>query len=321
MVSEMGFGAFGISGARFGDSYGPTDDGESVLAIHRAIDRGCTFFDTADAYGKGHSESLIGAALQARGTKEIVVATKGGCHLDQDGCQDFSLEYLERAVEASLRRLRRERIDLYQLHNPPIGLLRDGTVFETLAALRVSGKVRYAGVSVHTVEEGLECLRYPVCSSIQIVHNMFSLVRNGEPFDELFGAATAKGVGIIAREPLANGYLAGRAADAPIGPGDVRAELSADARRVRASLARLIHGGVQQAPTPAQIALRFVLDNPYVSTTIVGVKTTPQVDENFAAVLLPSFDELYARHLAPAQNAPRKHPVLDVEFGRGCIVP
>jgi len=140
VISELGFGAFGIGGNRHGNSYGSTDDTESIRAIHRALELGCTFFDTANVYGHGHSELLIGMALRKAGEfRNVVVATKGGCRYDVPGGQDFSPEHLTAAVEASLRRLGRETIDLYQLHNPSFHLLREGTIFHALDELRSSG--------------------------------------------------------------------------------------------------------------------------------------------------------------------------------------
>lgn len=298
IISQLGFGAFGIGGNQYGNSYGSTDDGESMRAIHRALELGCTFFDTADVYGRGHSETLIGTALRdARGFGNVVVATKGGCRLDAPGGQNFSPEHLTAAVETSLRRLRRETIDLYQLHNPSLDLLRNGTVFHVLDDLRSSGKIRYAGVSVHSIEEGLECLKHGACATIQVVHNVFSLLRPGQSIEVLLAAARTAGVGVIAREPLANGFLAGRRNIAETYErGDIRAEFNSDVRRVRLALAEVIRPRTATGPTLAQMALRFVLDDPAVATTIVGVKTVAQVEENFSAASLPSFNELYAAH-------------------------
>lgn len=295
VVSELGFGAFGIGGNRFGNSYGSTDDGRSIEAIHLALDKGCTFFDTADVYGRGHSETLLGAALQAAGrAHDVVVATKGGCRLDGSDTQDFSSDYLTSAVEASLRRLRRDCIDLYQLHNPRLDVLREGEIFDTLERLRDSGKIRHAGVSVHSVDEGLECLRHPVCETIQIVYNIFSQIRPQTSAEALLPHVARAGVGLIAREPLANGFLARHHDPGErYEPGDIRAELSAASRQLRIALAESLRPHGAGAPTLAQLVLRFVLDEPTVSTTIVGVKTPRQVEEDFAAVELRSFAELY----------------------------
>src|SRR5688572_29331288 len=121
VVSELGFGAFGIGGNQYGNSYGRTSDNESAEAILLALDLGCNFFDTADVYGRGHSEIILGRALRsAKKLNEVVIATKGGCNFGGERLfLDFSSRYLKNAVDASLRRLNRDYIDLYQLHNPP----------------------------------------------------------------------------------------------------------------------------------------------------------------------------------------------------------
>ena len=149
-VSEVGFGAWAIGGNAHGNSYGPTDDTVSVRAIEEALDLGCTFFDTADVYGHGHSEHLLGATLGKR-RKDVVIATKVGN--DFYGSRprlDFSKDYIRTALENSLARLGTSYVDIYQLHNPPHGAIRDGSVFELLNRLKEEGKIRASGISIFT---------------------------------------------------------------------------------------------------------------------------------------------------------------------------
>src|SRR6266446_8208021 len=138
-VSEIGFGAWAIGGNAFGNSYGPTDDAESTRAIRRAFELGCSFFDTADVYGHGHSESLLGAALHDV-RDQIIIATKAG------GGGDFTPAYLRMAVERSLERLRTDHIDLLQLHNPPMSLIAAPATYEPLEELKREGLIRFYGV-------------------------------------------------------------------------------------------------------------------------------------------------------------------------------
>src|SRR5207302_7160835 len=131
-VSEIGFGAWAIGGNQFGNSYGPTQDEESLRAITTAVDLGCNFFDTADVYGHGHSEELLGQALKGR-RKEVVLATKGGSDFYHDPPRlNFTEAHIIFAVEQSLKRLATDTIDLYQLHNPPFSVIDGGRIFEPL---------------------------------------------------------------------------------------------------------------------------------------------------------------------------------------------
>jgi HEXXH motif-containing protein len=322
VVSELGFGAFGIGGNQFGNSYGSVHDAQSIKTIHLALDKGCNFFDTADVYGRGHSEEILGTALRRAGhIHDVIIATKGGCLLDGSDRQDFSREYLTTAIEASLRRLGRDYIDLYQLHNPTLSLLRAGDIFDALDRLCASGKIRHAGVSVHSVDEGLECLRHPICSTIQIVYNLFSQIEPDTSAEALLPHVQQAGVGLIAREPLANSFLArSHEIDEKYEDGDIRAELSGAARRVRIALADSLRPKAAGAPTLAQLALRFVLDEPVVSTTIVGLMSPQQVEENFAASTIRSFADYYAMYLQE-MRAPMRRPDPMVSFCSGPFWP
>ena len=311
-VSEIGFGAWAIGGDRFGNSYGPTDDAEAKRALRRAVDLGCNFFDTADVYGHGHSETLIGEAFEGMRDR-VILATKvcgnfynrdvhplmrerigkvAGQSLDatpEDAVlpvtpdSNFSPGYIRFAVEQSLRRLKTDYLDLLQLHNPSIGQISDMGTYEVLEDLKREGLVRFYGVSVHPPEEGIAAVNATMPDTVQIVYNL----ARRESEDVFLPAARAAQVGVIAREPLANGFLAGRyGPDSVWEKSDIRArmpkpyvaQLTTLGARVR-ELAERTGGGA----TAAQLALRFVLDNDAVSVVIVGMKTEAQVDENLNA--------------------------------------
>src|SRR5215472_11683880 len=205
-VSEVGFGAWAIGGNAYGNSYGPTDDTESLQAIGRALELGCNFFDTADVYGHGHSEELLGQALQGH-RSELVIATKvGGDFYHGNPRMNFTPDYLEFALGKSCERLQTDYVDLYQLHNPPMQLIRDGRMFKTLEKLKASGRIRSYGISIHDPQEGIQAMKNKDIGAIQVV---FNLLRQ-EAKNQLFREATQENVGIIAREPLANGFLTGK---------------------------------------------------------------------------------------------------------------
>jgi aryl-alcohol dehydrogenase-like predicted oxidoreductase len=277
-VSEIGFGAWAIGGNAFGNSYGATDDAESTRAIRRAFELGCNFFDTADVYGHGHSESLLGAALHDV-RDQVFIATKvGGNFYDGDVHSDFTPAYLRFAVESSLGRLRTDRIDLLQLHNPPMRLISDRATYEPLEEMKGEGLIRFYGVSVHPPEEGMAAVQATMPDTVQIVYNL----ARREAEDTFLPTAQAATVGVIAREPLANGFLAGRYhADSTWQRGDIRsrmprpyvAQLSALGQRVR-ELAE------KSGMTASQLALKFVLDRTEIACAIVGMKTVQQVEEN-----------------------------------------
>jgi len=284
-VSEVGFGAWAVGGNAHGNSYGPTDDRQSLAAIERALDLGCNFFDTADVYGHGHSEELLGQALQGH-RSEVVLATKvGGDFYHGVPRMNFNPDYLEFALAKSCERLRSDYIDLYQLHNPPIQLVRDGRIFKTLEKLKASGRIRHYGISIHDPQEGLVAMKNGEVGGIQVV---FNILRQ-EAKNQLFREATKSNVGIIAREPLANGFLAGRLkAETSFIEGDIRHNFPRDYVSQLAMASDQLRFLVSSNRTMAQAALRFVLDHKDVSTVIPGAKTPDQVAEDFTASEVPA---------------------------------
>lgn len=284
-VSEVGFGAWAIGGNDHGNSYGPTDDNVSIAAVQRAFGLGCNFYDTADVYGHGHSEELLGQALKGH-RDDVILATKvGGDFYHDPPRMNFSPEYLEFAAAKSCERLQTDYIDLYQLHNPPGQLLKTGKIFESLEKLKDSGRIRHYGVSIHDPQEGILSMKYGQPATIQVV---FNLLRQ-EAKNHLFQAAREQNVAIIAREPLSNGFLTGKfTIDSTFPSGDIRSNFP------RNYLAGLVRAAQQlrvletKTRTLTQASIRFALDHKDVATVIPGAKTPQQTEENMKASELPS---------------------------------
>ncbi len=286
-VSVVGFGAWAIGGAAEGSGapigWGRTSDDDSLAAIRRARENGVTFFDTADSYGFGRSESLLGIVLP-RHRQDVVIATKVGVVRGANGelRKDFSRQHIFHAVDGSLKRLRTDYIDLYQVHSPTIDDLRRDEIQDAMDRLQDAGKIRFWGVSVSTPEEGLEVVRNGWAHALQVLYN----VLNQAPEKELFAAAKEKGYGIIARVPLASGLLTGKFRIDTVFPADDIRQNFLTARRLQEALERvdevksIVTGA---APSLAAAAIQFAIANDAVSTTIPGARNVRQVDMNTAA--------------------------------------
>ncbi|MDP3507672.1 MAG: aldo/keto reductase [Candidatus Melainabacteria bacterium] len=280
-VSEIGFGCWAIGGNDHGNSYGPTTDKSSTDAINKALELGLNFFDTADVYGWGHSEELLGKALRGKRDR-VVIATKVGADFYQGtGFQTFTPDYIRFALEKSLTRLNTDYIDVYQLHNPPLKLISKEETFATLRELKKEGKIRAFGVSVFTPIEGITAINVGQPDCVQITYNIFSC----RPEEQLLPRAFETGCAIIAREPLANGFLTGKYDTAPkFASGDFRKTWPMEYVQARSDATRqlsfLKKNGQQSM---AQAALKYPLINQAISTVIVGMKDTEMVEENLAA--------------------------------------
>ena len=239
-VSAIGFGGWAIggtaeaSGTPFG--WGHTFDDESLAAIRRARELGVTFFDTADSYGFGRSESLLGIVL-SRYRKEVVIATKVGVVRTGSGAlkKNFSRQHIFHAVDGSLKRLRTDYIDLYQMHNPTIDDLRHEEIQDAMERLQDAGKIRFWGVSVSTPEEGIEIMQRGWAHALQVLYN----VLNQAPATVLFPTAKEKGYGIIARVPLASGLLTGKFRIDSVFPADDVRQNFLTPRRLQEALERV----------------------------------------------------------------------------------
>ena len=199
-VSTVGFGAWAI-----GNAWGKVDDSESTSALRRALDLGVNFFDTADVYGDGRSERLLGELRRER-KDGFYVATKAGRRLSPHDAAGYTRENLTRFVERSLENLGAETIDLLQLHCPPTEVYYRPEVFGALDALVREGKIRFYGVSVERVEEALKAIEYPGVQSVQIIYN----VLRQRPADLFFAEAKRREVGVVVRLPLSSGLLTGK---------------------------------------------------------------------------------------------------------------
>ena len=286
-ISSISFGAWAIGG----DAWGKTDDAESMRSLHRAVDLGVNFIDTADVYGDGHSERLI-ARLRKERSEELIVATKAGRRLNPHVAEGFTRKNLNAFVERSLVNLGADALDLLQLHCPPPDVYDMPEVFGILDDLVGEGKLRYYGVSVERVEEALRASRYPNVQSIQIIFNMFRL----KPAEELFAVVRERQIGILARVPLASGLLSGKLRrDSTFEPRDHRSYNrhgeSFDAGETFSGvdyetglqavedLRKLVPAGT----TMAQIALRWILMFPDVSAAIPGARNVQQTEDNVHA--------------------------------------
>ncbi len=198
-VSDISFGAWAIGGA-----WGRVSDADSLAALHKAIDCGVNFIDTADVYGDGRSERLI-AQLRKDRKEKIIVATKAGRRLARQTVEGYCRQNLMGWVEESLRNLSTDTLDLLQLHCPPTELYHRPEVFAILDDLVKAGKIRYYGVSVEKVDEALRAIEFPNVQTVQIIFNCF----RQRPAELFFTRAREKQIGILARVPLASGLLAG----------------------------------------------------------------------------------------------------------------
>ena len=279
-VSEIGFGAWGIGGTPMdAKAYGPTDDQASIKALQKAIERGISFFDTAPLYGYGHSEELIGMAVEHVRDK-VILSSKVG-YVNFSGEQNFSPEYIKKSLTGSLSRLRTDYLDVYQLHDPPIGLLqRDKRIWQTMEQLTNDGIIRVPAISVKTVEDAMVAISDFNFKSIQV---NFNLVDQRILECGLINECERRGVGLIIRTPLCFGFLTGKYhPDDDYDKQDHRSHWSPEQINRWASAYRLFSGELQngQEQTNAQIALRFCLSYKQVSTVIPGILNVEHVDEN-----------------------------------------
>lgn len=289
-VSAISFGAWAIGG-----TWGPVDDKDSLAALHRAVDLGVNFFDTADVYGDGRSENLL-AELRKERDETIYIATKAGRRLDPHTASGYNRNNLTNYVERSLKKLDTEAIDLLQLHCPPSDVYYMPEVFGILNDLVADGKLRYYGVSVEKVEEAMKAVEYPNVQSVQIIFNMF----RHRPAEFFFEQAQKRQVGILARVPLASGLLTGKMSASTTFDADDHRTFN---RQGEAFDRGETFSGVDyetglkaveelKAIVPSemslvQMALRWILMFDAVTCAIPGAKRISQTEENIAAADLP----------------------------------
>ncbi len=297
-VSAISFGAWAIGG-----TWGAVQDSESLAALHRAVDLGVNFFDTADVYGDGRSERLLGRLRKQRG-ETIYIATKAGRGLNPHVAEGYTRENLTAFVERSLKNLDTDAIDLLQLHCPPTQVFYMPEVFGALDDLVKVGKLRHYGVSVEKVEEALKAIEYPNVETVQIIFNMF----RHRPSELFFEQAKKRHIGILARVPLASGMLTGKLKpDSQFAPDDHRAFNRDGAAFDRGeTFSGVDYATALQAVDElkaicpegmslVQFALRWILMFDAVTCAIPGAKRPSQAEENIAATDMPPLsDEVMA---------------------------
>jgi aryl-alcohol dehydrogenase-like predicted oxidoreductase len=310
-VSEISFGAWAIGG-----DWGTVDDRESLKTLHRAIECGVNFIDTADVYGSGRSERLV-AQLKRERKDPIIVATKAGRRLPAQTAEGYSRRNLTAWVEDSLRNLSTEALDLLQLHCPPTAVYYAPEIFGILDDLVKAGKVRFYGVSVERVEEGLKALEYPNVQTVQIIFNCFRM----RPSELFFEQAKQRKTGILARVPLASGLLTGKMnRQSEFSPEDHRnfnrrgeafdvgETFSGVNFETALSAVDEIRPLVPTGWTMAEFALRWILMFDAVTCAIPGGKRQDQVAENcrasdrepLAPEVMASVESVYRRRIAPS---------------------
>lgn len=307
-VSEIGLGCWQLGG-----DFGPVGDETAGAILDAANAAGVTFWDTADVYGGGVSESRIGAHGKAGG---VHVATKlgRGSGLFPD---NYSKDRIRASLTGSAQRLGLASLDLAQLHCVPTAVLRDGAIFGWMDELKGEGLVRHWGASVETIEEGLICLEQPGCATLQIIFNLF----RQDAAKELLPRAAERDVGIIVRLPLASGLLSGKYDKATRFDASDHRNYNADGKAFSVGetfsgipfdkgveLVAELRGLAPQALPMSQFALRWILDHPQVSTVIAGVSKPEQLADNVAAseqkplfpALMGQLGEWYEKAVKPA---------------------
>ena len=288
-ISEISFGAWAIGGA-----WGAQDDKESMATLHRAIDLGINFIDTADVYGGGRSERLI-AQLKRERSETIIVATKAGRKLSPHTADGYNLKNLAGFVEENMKNLETDCLDLLQLHCPPTEVYYRPEVFDALDKLVAAGKIRHYGVSVAQVEEALKAIEYPGVQSVQIIFNMF----RHRPAELFFSEAIRRKVGTLARVPLASGLLSGKLTAKTNFEADDHRKFNQKGEAFdrgetfsgvdyETGLAAVeeLRALVPQGATLAQWALRWILMFDAVTCAIPGARRPRQVEDNARAAEL-----------------------------------
>jgi aryl-alcohol dehydrogenase-like predicted oxidoreductase len=297
-ISVMGLGTW-----QLGADWGNVDTSEALAVLDSAVEQGVTFFDTADVYGDGRSEQVIGRYLREHAGHEILVATKMGRRMDQLP-ENYVLANFRAWTDRSRTNLGVDRLDLVQLHCPPTSVFSSAEVYDALDILVAEERITNYGVSVETCGEALAAIAHPGIASVQIILNAFRL----KPLEKVLPAASAAGVGIIARVPLASGLLSGRytkestfAADDHRNYNrtgaafDVGETFSGVDFETGVSAAQDFAALLPEGITPAQGALRWIIQQPGVTTAIPGARNTDQAVKNASAAELPDLpDEVLA---------------------------
>jgi aryl-alcohol dehydrogenase-like predicted oxidoreductase len=288
-VSIVGLGSWQLGG-----DWGTVDDSDAMGVLHAAVDDGVTFLDTADVYGDGRSEVLIGRLLAERPDLALTVATKMGRRADPHVPEAFTLEAFRGWTDRSRANLGVDVLDLVQLHCPPTPVFSDDRVFDALDTLVQEQRIAAYGVSVETCAEALRAIARPDVATVQLILNVF----RRKPLEQVLPAALAAGVGIIARVPLASGLLSGKYDESTTFAAqdhrtynrhgeafDVGETFSGVPFEIGVGAARRV-AALAKGVSTAQLALRWILDQPGVSTVIPGARNAAQVSGNVGAAVL-----------------------------------
>jgi aryl-alcohol dehydrogenase-like predicted oxidoreductase len=310
-VSRIGFGAWAI-----GADWGDVSEESALAALHAALDRGITFFDTADVYGDGRSERLIARLRAERPDASFTVATKAGRRLDPHVAAGYTPENIEAFIDRSLSNLEVDSLELVQLHCPPTDVYYHPELFAGLDALVTKGKIQHYGVSVERVEEALKAIEYPGVETVQLIFNML----RHRPSELFFEQARKRNIGVIVRVPLASGLLTGKMSRHTTFSDDDHRKYNrhGEAFDVGETFSGIdfetgldaveeIKSLVPEGATMAQLALRWILMFDAVSTVIPGGKNPAQVTDNAHAADLPALShetmerigEIYDRYARP----------------------
>jgi aryl-alcohol dehydrogenase-like predicted oxidoreductase len=284
---------------QLGADWGDVSEKDALATLHAAVDAGVTFFDTADVYGDGRSEALVGRLLRECGDAGLTVATKMGRRADPHVPEAFTGDALRAWNDRSRRNLGVDTLDLVQLHCPPTPVYSIDAVFDTLDAMVDEGRMRAYGVSVETCAEALTSIARPHLASVQLILNAF----RRKPLERVLPAAAAAGVGVIVRVPLASGLLAGKYDESTTFAADdhrtynrsgeafdVGETFSGVPFNVGVAAAREVAALAPPGVSTAQLALRWVIDQPGVSVVIPGARTAKQANANAEAADVARLD-------------------------------
>jgi aryl-alcohol dehydrogenase-like predicted oxidoreductase len=300
-------GAVGLGAWQLGGDWGQVGESDALGVLDAAVDAGVTFIDTADAYGDGRSEQLIGQLLRRRPDAGLTVATKMGRRVEQVP-ENYTRENFFAWNDRSRRNLGVDTLDLVQLHCPPTPVYSTDEVFDALDEMVATGRTRAYGVSVETCAEALTAMTRPHVATVQIVLNCFRL----KPLDVVLPTALDTGVGIIARVPLASGLLSGKYDETTtFAPNDHRTfnrhgeafdvgeTFSGVPYEIGLAGVRALREVIPEPMTTAQFALRWILDQPGVSVVIPGARNAAQAEGNAASARLPSLE---SNHLSAVRD-------------------
>ena len=294
-VSEIGLGCWAI-----GSEWGDVSDDDARKTLEASLGQGVNFFDTADVYGDGRSEKFIGELLKSTSEK-IYVATKTGRRLDPHNAEGYNINQIEPFVDRSLLNLGLDTIDLMQLHCPPTEAYSKAETYSMMDQLVQKGKIKYYGVSVETVEEAMEAIKYPNIKSVQIIFNIF----RQKPAEVFFKEAAKKDIGIIVRVPLASGLLTGKMNSQSTFPSndhrnyniqgkafDVGETFAGVPYNKGIDAVEKIKKIIPEGFTLADMSLKWILSHPEVTVVIPGAKNSDQAQLNTGASDKGSIDNV-----------------------------